>query len=232
MAESPSRLRPRTVDRDFVWDVAAKDWTKSEYIPKSNTNTNLPRDGIGVPKTTRNALGLRDSRSAWVSSSLPSALSDSEALSVSGASTDEVVSLFLFFFFFFNLPMWIRILDQRQPTFEKPFGFALTPLLQECLYLSRKLSGSSSSSVSLSQTLTRGVGVSGIASIGGGARYESPSGNSDEEEGKVGECGAEFFSNGLLLGKSESLMKRALKAFAPMLLLGSVDEALGLDTVL
>lgn len=109
-------------------------------------------------------------------------------------------------------------------------------LLQEGLYLSRKLGGSSSSSVSLSQTLTRGVGVSGIAIIGGGAGHESmvaSSGDSDEEEeGKVGEGGAEFCSNGPLLGKPESLMKRALKAFAPMLLLDSADEALGLDTFL
>lgn len=104
------------------------------------------------------------------------------------------------------------------------------------LYLSRKLSGSSSSSVSLSQTLTRGGGVSGIESIGGGAGHESmvaPSGNSnDEDEGRVGEGGAELCSNKPFLEKPESLMKRALKAFAPMLLLGSVDEALGLDTFL
>lgn len=112
-----------------------------------------------------------------------------------------------------------------------------TPLLQEGSYLSRKLRGSSSSSVSLSQTLTRGFGASGIASAGGGTGREDvvvSSGNSEEDgEGKVGEGGVELCSEGPLLEKLESLMKRALRAFAPMLLLlGAAGEALRSDAVL
>lgn len=61
-----------------------------------------------------------------------------------------------------------------------------------------------------------------------------PSGNSEEDgEDKVGEGGAELCSKGPLLEKLESLMKRALRAFAPMLLLlGAAGEALGSDAVL
>lgn len=62
------------------------------------------------------------------------------------------------------------------------------------------------------------------------------SGNSEEDgEGKVGEGGeggGEFRSKELLLEKFESFLKRALRAFAPMLLLlVSADEAPGPDTV-
>lgn len=60
------------------------------------------------------------------------------------------------------------------------------------------------------------------------------SGNSEEDgEGKVGEGGVELCSKGPLLEKLESLMKRALRAFAPMLLLlGAAGEALRSDAVL
>lgn len=63
-------------------------------------------------------------------------------------------------------------------------------------------------------------------------------GNSEEDgEGKVGEGGeggGEFRSKGSLPGEFESLLKRALRAFAPMLslLLGSADEVPGPYTVL
>lgn len=64
-----------------------------------------------------------------------------------------------------------------------------------------------------------------------------PSGNSKEgTEGKVGESGGvggESRSKVLLPEKFESLIKRALRAFAPiLLLLGSADEVLELDTAL
>lgn len=57
--------------------------------------------------------------------------------------------------------------------------------------------------------------------------------NSGEDgEDKVGEGGVELCSKGPLLEKLESLMKRALRAFAPMLLVLGAGEALGSDVVL